>query len=62
MTTVAIEVTLREGVSERGGWNRAQLAVLGIAWPPAKGWKAELIRKDARLSNDVHLEFLRLKT
>ena len=24
------------------GWTRAQLQVWGVAWPPPKGWKAEL--------------------
>jgi hypothetical protein len=25
------------------GWNREQLAALGIAWPPMKGWLSRLI-------------------
>jgi hypothetical protein len=28
--------------SPRGGWNRPQLALLGVAWPPARGWKQKL--------------------
>jgi len=24
--------------TQRGGWTRAQLALIGVAWPPEKGW------------------------
>jgi hypothetical protein len=29
--------------SPRGGWNRPQLALLGVDWPPTTGWKRRLI-------------------
>lgn len=28
-----------------GGWTKETLAKWGVAWPPKKGWKAELIKK-----------------
>lgn len=28
-----------------GGWTRAQLAEWGVAWPPRKGWRADLARR-----------------
>lgn len=28
-----------------GGWSRADLAKLGIAWPPRKGW-LEVLRRE----------------
>lgn len=31
--------------SDKGGYTRAQLDALGVAWPPAKGWKASVIGK-----------------
>lgn len=31
-----------------GGWTRATLAAWGVAWPPKRGWKAELIAQDER--------------
>lgn len=31
------------GKSIRGGWKRAQLALIGIEWPPIAGWKARAI-------------------
>lgn len=31
------------GASTNGGWNKEQLAILGISWPPVKGWKRRLI-------------------
>ena len=30
-----------------GGWTRATLASWGVRWPPPKGWKADLIKRDA---------------
>ena len=31
------------GKTRRGGFTRAQLAVLGVSWPPKGGWKQRLI-------------------
>ena len=42
----SVEVTeemIAEGMSDGGGWSREQLACFGIAWPPQKGWKREVI-------------------
>jgi hypothetical protein len=30
---------LAAGQSDRGGWSKAQLALLGVPWPPPAGWK-----------------------
>ena len=27
-----------QGRSERGGWTKDQLALLGVTWPPEAGW------------------------
>lgn len=37
------EKFLKEGQSKKGGWNKKQLAVLGISWPPTPGWKQIVI-------------------
>jgi ribonuclease HI len=29
----------------RGGWTKAQLAEWGVAWPPPKGWRKELVAR-----------------
>lgn len=31
------------GQSGAGGWNKRQLALLGVDWPPVKGWKHRII-------------------
>lgn len=31
------------GRSARGGWTKAQLELLGVTWPPDKGWKERVI-------------------
>ena len=34
---------IEAGVSSKGGYNKCQLAALGIEWPPQKGWKTSVI-------------------
>ena len=34
---------IESGMSARGGWTKAQLAVFGVGWPPKKGWKRRLV-------------------
>ena len=34
---------LAAGQSERGGWSRAQFALIGVTWPPPSGWKATVV-------------------
>lgn len=29
--------------TEKGGWTKAQLMVIGINWPPSKGWKETVL-------------------
>ena len=36
-----------------GGWNKDQLALLGVNWPPEKGWLGRLI------GTEVHDEIAR---
>jgi len=47
---------IHAGKSERGGWTRAQLALLGVAWPPMKGWLSALIGTE--LAKADYLAFL----
>ena len=32
-----------QGISKNGGWTRAQLELLGVEWPPTRGWKGRII-------------------
>ena len=43
----------------RGGWNRAQLAVLGVNWPPPNGWKRRQVGR--KVSRDVLDQFVELR-
>ena len=62
MMNIDIKATLKKGSSANGAWNRAQLALLGVPWPPSKGWNAEQIRDCFQLSLDAHGRFVRLRT
>ncbi len=53
------ETRLMEGSCSRtGSWNRKQLALIGVPWPPPKGWKDWVI--GTPLDEDVFWEFVRL--
>jgi hypothetical protein len=41
--------------TEAGGWTRDQLEVIGIEWPPIKGWKAKAIGRE--LTDEQRLRF-----
>lgn len=32
--------------SDKGGWNMISLSIMGIKWPPKKGWRKSLIADD----------------
>lgn len=36
---------LHLGESGRGGWNRKQIEILGLEWPPRKGWQQTVLGK-----------------
>jgi len=59
---IDIEFTLKEGASAKRAWNRPQLTLLGVPWPPVKGWKARLIRDGFRLTFTDHQQFVALRT
>ena len=33
---------IEQAATAAGGWRKKQLAVLGVPWPPPKGWKKEI--------------------
>lgn len=35
---------LAAGRSAAGGWTREQLALIGVPWPPPKGWQKDVCR------------------
>lgn len=49
---------LEKGRSDSGGYNRKQLELLGVAWPPLKGWKKAII--GTNIGDDVAEMFISL--
>lgn len=47
------------GRSKRGGWTRAQLKTLGVAWPPRQGWLDAL--SGTEVSEAVYERFMALQ-
>lgn len=50
---------IEAGVSPKGGYNKCQLATLGIEWPPQKGWKSSVIGKT--VTEEDYRQFLEAK-
>ena len=38
------EQEIESARTENGGWTKETLKSWGIAWPPKKGWKKELLK------------------
>lgn len=53
------EEMIRVGESSRGGYNKKQLAILGIDWPPTKGWKSSMIGKS--ITEETYQHFIEAK-
>lgn len=55
------EKFIRQGASHNGtsGWNKRQLELLNISWPPVSGWIQALIGQE--ISEDKALLFIELK-
>lgn len=47
------------GKSDCGGWSKSQLELIGVKWPPTKGWMDQVIGKD--FENSVLENFVKLK-
>lgn len=58
---VGIAETIAQGCSERGGWNKPQLALIGVVWPPIKGWRTYLEQSGLRVQGEVHAQFIALR-
>ncbi len=58
---VAIAETIEQGCSENGGWNKPQLALVGIEWPPVRGWRKLLEKSGLRVRREVHEQFIALR-
>jgi len=52
---VVTEAWLIEHQSKAGAWTADQLAAIGVAWPPAHGWKRQVIGR--QISDDARGRF-----
>lgn len=43
---ILTKAILQQARTPRGGYTREQLALIGIAWPPVKGWPMRVLGKD----------------
>ncbi len=50
---------IENGLSSKGGYNKKQLEILGVEWPPQKGWKSALI--GTMISQKQYQDFLNAK-
>jgi len=52
----------RVGHPQNGAWNAAQLLVLGIIWPPKKGWIEEILGRLISVKQKAQIEAERLRS
>ena len=45
--------------SEKGGWNKPQLAAIGVEWPPPQGWRIRV--SGTEITDEKRIEFERLQ-
>ena len=50
---------IHDGASSECGWNKEQLSILGVKWPPKKGWLSKLIGRT--ISDADYAKFLALR-
>jgi len=55
MVTISDEL-IESGKSAAGGYSRAQLALLGVAWPPVSGWKRQVF--GAQITKEAAADFV----
>jgi len=53
------EQNIMDGASRFGAWSKVQLALIGVSWPPKKGWKEKVIGRS--IDEDDLSKFLSLK-
>lgn len=51
---------IHAAASQGGGWSRAQLSLLGVSWPPQRGWLSRLI--GTAIPDGTYAQFLALKS
>jgi hypothetical protein len=55
MVTITNEL-IESGKSPAGGYSKAQLALLSVAWPPHSGWKRQVV--GGQITSDAAAEFV----
>ena len=53
-------VTIKTG-SGNGAWTKDQLSILGVSWPPKKGWKTKLVKHGHKVSREEYERFLAIR-
>ena len=48
--------------TKNGAWKRRQLEIVGVKWPPKKGWKAKIIGKKISKDDAKEFELIAIRT
>lgn len=57
--TTLQEQHIEQAKSNNGGWSKKQLEILGVTWPPSRGWKKSIIQK--KIKEDKLKRFISLR-
>lgn len=52
---------IEKAKTDKGGWKASQLKVIGVQWPPQKGWKEKVIKEMIVLNDNQLKEFLNIE-
>lgn len=55
------EQVLKDAESINGAWSRKQLEIIGVKWPPPKGWKKKILGTEIEYSKIKKLLSLKNK-
>lgn len=59
MSHIITKAWIESGMSDTGGYNRDQLALIGVAWPPLEGWKQRSVGKQIPMKDAERFILLR---
>ncbi len=59
LVTLTNQIIFSGASCPSGGWTRSQLKILGVSWPPPKGWKSRLL--GSQVPEAKVKEFIRLR-
>lgn len=59
MPVITLDI-IEKGKTKNGAWTKRQLEILGVQWPPIKGWKEDVKKALLILDKEQINEFIEI--